>query len=220
MLFLSNRDRDSLLCLARLAITEAVSRCEILGEIPTDGIFSQTRGVFVSLHIGKRLRGCIGVVGPQEPLGHCIVRCAAGAALHDPRFPAMRLEELRHLHVEISLLSAPFAIRPEEIEIGRHGLLISRGSQRGVLLPQVAVRHRLNAEQFLAETCKKAQLAADAWRDPEANLFGFTCEIFSSATSEVLRPPSTQIAVPLATKPELGDQQVAKHIKLTPPSLN
>jgi AmmeMemoRadiSam system protein A len=196
MLFLSNSDRESLLCLARLAITEVVSRGEILAEIPADGIFSQTRGVFVSLHIGKRLRGCIGVVDPQETLGNCIVRCAASAALHDPRFPAMRFEELRHLHVEVSLLSTPFALRPEEIEIGKHGLLISRGSQRGVLLPQVAVRHRLNAEQFLAETCKKAQMAPDAWRDPEANISGFTCEIFSSEAPEIMRPATPEVPVP------------------------
>jgi AmmeMemoRadiSam system protein A len=191
MLFLSNSDRESLLCLARLAITEAVSRGEILAEIPADEIFSQQRGVFVSLHIGKRLRGCIGAVDPQETLGNCLVRCAAGAALHDPRFPALRREELPHLHVEISLLSPLFAIRPQEIEIGRHGLLISQGSQRGVLLPQVAVKHRLNAEQFLAETCKKAQIAPDAWRDPDASLFGFTCEVLSSTMPEFLQPSAT-----------------------------
>jgi len=220
MPFLSNSDRESLLRLAHSAITEAVSRCEILAQIPTDGIFSEWRGVFVSLHIGKRLRGCIGVVDPEETLGSCIVRCAAGAALHDPRFPALRPEELTHLHVEISLLSPLFAVRPEEIEIGRHGLLISRGSQRGVLLPQVAVRHRLNAEQFLAETCKKAQMAPDAWRDSEANLFGFTCEIFSSAAPEILRRPTSEVAVPLAAKPEHVDAQLAKHLKLSPPSRN
>ena len=122
--------------------------------------------------------------------------CAAGAALHDPRFPPLRSEEFTHLHVEISLLSPLFAVRPEEIEIGKHGLLISRGRQRGVLLPQVAVRHRLNAEQFLAETCKKAQMAPDAWRDPEANLFAFTSEVFSIAAPEMLRAPSPQVAVP------------------------
>jgi AmmeMemoRadiSam system protein A len=200
MLFLSNSDRDSLLCLARLAITEAVSRGEILGEIPAGGIFSERSGVFVSLHIGKRLRGCIGAVDPQENLGNCIVRCAAGAALQDPRFPAVRLEELSDLRVEISLLSIPFGIRPEQIEIGKHGLLIWRGNQRAVLLPQVAVRHRLNAEQFLAETCKKAQMAPDAWRDPETSLFGFTCEIFSSGAPNVLRAISAEAADPLAAK--------------------
>jgi|GraSoi_2013_40cm_1033754.scaffolds.fasta_scaffold01589_5 AmmeMemoRadiSam system protein A len=198
MLFLCNNDRESLLCLARLAVTKVVSRGEILAEIPAGEIFAERRGVFVSLHVGKRLRGCIGVADPREGLGNCIVRCAAGAALRDPRFPAMRPEELRHLHIEISLLSTLFTIRPEEIEIGKHGLLISRGSQRGVLLPQVAVRHRLNPEQFLAETCKKAQMAPEGWRDPEANLFGFTCEIFASGAPEVLQMRYSEPAVPLA----------------------
>jgi AmmeMemoRadiSam system protein A len=222
MLSVSKSDRESLLSLARFAITEAVSRAEILADIPAEGIFSQTRGVFVSLHIGKRLRGCIGVVDPQETLGNCIVRCAAGAALQDARFPAMRVEELRDLHVEISLLSALFAIRPEEIEIGKHGLLISRGNQRGVLLPQVAVRHGLNAEQFVAETCKKAQMAPDAWRDPETNLFGFTCEIFSTTAPDGLKPSSVEITVPHAVQSQDSEQALPTiaRANLTARSLN
>lgn len=188
MLFLSNSDRQSLLSLARLAITEAVSCGQILAEIPAGGIFSQQHGVFVSLHIGKRLRGCVGVVEPQETLGESIVRCAASAALRDRRFPAMSLEELSALQIEISLLSPPLAIRPEEIQIGSHGLLIRRGSQRGLLLPQVALKHQLSAQQFLAETCRKAELSPDAWRDPETNLFGFTCEIISSGALDEVAP--------------------------------
>jgi AmmeMemoRadiSam system protein A len=172
MPFLSDSDRQSLLRLARLAITESVSYGRILADIPASGIFSDQRGVFVSLHVGKRLRGCVGVVEPEHPLGDSIVRCAIGAAT--------RPDELDQLEIEISLLSAPRAIRPEEIQIGTHGLLISRGAHRGLLLPQVAVTHQMNAEQFLAETCRKAELLPDAWRDPEAKLFGFTCEVFSS----------------------------------------
>ena len=184
MLFLSESDRQSLLLLAQQAVIEVVARGQILADIPAGGVFAQKRGVFVSLHVGTRLRGCIGVVEPDGPLGDSVVRCATGAALQDPRFPAMRLEELRELQIEISLLSPPLAIRPEEIEIGSHGLLISRGVQRGLLLPQVAVKHRLSPEQFLAETCRKARLSPDAWRDPEATLFGFTCEIFSSGAPD------------------------------------
>src|SRR6266849_10908945 len=153
MLCPSESDRQSLLGLARQAVTQAVSRGQILADTPTGGIFSQQSGVFVSLHIGKRLRGCIGVVEPEEPLGDSVVRSAASAALQDSRFPAVRPDELSDLQIEISLLSPPLPIRFEEIEIGRHGLLISRGRQRGLLLPQVALEHRLSAEQFLAETC-------------------------------------------------------------------
>ena len=193
MPFISESDRQSLLCLAHQAVAEIVTRGQILADIPTGGIFSQQLGVFVSLHVGKRLRGCIGVAESDAPLGDTVVRCASGAALHDPRFPAVRREELGNLQIEISLLSPPLAIRPEQIEIGSHGLLISRGEQRGLLLPQVAVKHRLTTEQFLAETCRKAQLSPDAWRDPEAALFAFTCEIFSSSspsTRDVIRASS------------------------------
>ena len=180
---LSDNDRQSLLHLARLAITEAISRGQILADIPAGGIFSEQRGVFVTLHIGERLRGCLGVVEPEHSLGDSIVRCATGAAMRDPRFPVLRSHELSHLQIEISLPSIPRPIRPEEIEIGSHGLLIVQGTHRGLLLPQVAVNHHLTAGQFLAETCRKAELPADAWRDPEANLFGFICEIFFSAAS-------------------------------------
>jgi AmmeMemoRadiSam system protein A len=185
MLFISESDRQSLLSLAHRAVTEIVTCGQVLAEIPAGGIFSQPLGVFVSLHVGKRLRGCIGVVEPDAPLGDSVIRCASGAALHDPRFPALRRDELASLHIEISLLSPPLAIRPDQIEIGSHGLLILRGQHRGLLLPQVAVKHRLSAEQFLAEACRKAQLSPDAWRDPEANLFGFTCEIFSSSAPSI-----------------------------------
>ena len=177
---LSENERQVLLNLARQTVTEAVSHGQILAQIPSGGIFSQRRGVFVTLHVDKRLRGCIGVVEPNEPLGDAVVRCAASAALQDPRFPAVRPEELDALRIEISLLFAPLPIRLEEIEIGSHGLLISQGDRRGLLLPRVAVDHRFSTEQFLAETCRKAQLPPDAWRDPDATLFGFTCEVFSS----------------------------------------
>jgi uncharacterized protein len=180
MLSLSDNDRQSLLCLARLAITEAVSRGQILADIPAGAIFSEQCGVFVTLHVGKRLRGCVGVVEPEHPLGDSIVRCATGAALRDPRFPAMRSHELTHLQIEISLLSAPRPACPREIQIGTHGLLLLLGRHRGLLLPQVAVTHQLSAQQFLAETCRKAELPPEAWRDPEAQLFSFTCEVFSS----------------------------------------
>jgi AmmeMemoRadiSam system protein A len=122
------------------------------------------------------------VIEAEEPLGDVIVRCAASAALQDPRFPPIRNEEIPDLHIEISLLSPLAPIRLEEVEIGRHGLLLARGSQRGLLLPQVAVEHGLTVEQFAQETCRKAQLPPDAWQRPGVKMLGFTCEIFSEET--------------------------------------
>jgi AmmeMemoRadiSam system protein A len=182
MSFLSEADRRSALQLARTAVQEAVSRGKLPEHIPKEGIFAERRGVFVTLHVAGRLQGCIGVVEAHEPLGEAIVRCAASAALEDPRFAPMRAEQLDSLTIEISLLSPPTPITPEEIEIGRCGLLIVLHAQRGLLLPQVALEHRLSRDQFLEETCRKAGLRREAWRDPEARLFGFTCEVFSESS--------------------------------------
>jgi AmmeMemoRadiSam system protein A len=176
---LSEADHRALLRLARNAVVEAVSQGHLPEPIPQDGVFAERCGAFVTLHVRRRLRGCIGVIEGDEPLGESIVRCAASAALQDPRFPSMRPEDLNDLQIEISLLSPPAAIRPEDVEIGRHGLLVSRGAQRGLLLPQVAVEHRLTREQFFEETCRKAQLERDVWREPGTQVLGFTCDVFS-----------------------------------------
>jgi uncharacterized protein len=179
MLSLSETERRSALQLARTAVVETVSHRKLPDRIPSDGIFAERRGVFVTLHLRGRLQGCIGVVEPDEPLGEAIVRCAASAALEDPRFAPMREDQLDDLTIEISLLSRPAPISAEAIEIGRHGLLVVLHAQRGLLLPQVAFEHHLTREQFLEETCRKAGLRREAWRNPEARLFGFTCEILS-----------------------------------------
>jgi AmmeMemoRadiSam system protein A len=178
---LSEAESRTALQLARNAVVEAVSHRKLPDQITRDGVFAERRGVFVTLHVRGRLQGCIGVVEPEEPLGAAIVRCAASAALEDPRFTPMRAEQLGDLAIEISLLSPPVLISPEAIEIGHHGLLIVLHAQKGLLLPQVAIEHRLTREQFLEETCRKAGLHRESWRDPEARLFGFTCEVFSES---------------------------------------
>ncbi|HEX4543333.1 MAG TPA: AmmeMemoRadiSam system protein A [Candidatus Acidoferrum sp.] len=176
---LSEADRRAALKLARDAVVDAVSWRKLPNFIPRDGIFAERRGVFVTLHVRGHLQGCIGVTEASEPLGEAIVRCASSAAVEDPRFAPMNKDQLEHLSVEISLLSALEPIAPETIEIGRHGLLIVLQAHRGLLLPQVAIEHRLTREQFLEEACRKAGLRREAWRDPEARIFGFTCEVLS-----------------------------------------
>ena len=180
---LSETDRELLLELARQAIAEAVSH-EKRNIAILPGAFTEKQGVFVTLQIRGRLRGCIGVVEAYEPLRDALPRCAVSAALQDPRFSPVRPEELAELQIEISLLSAPAPIRPGDVEIGKHGLLVSRDTHRGLLLPQVAVEHDLGREQFLAETCHKAGLAPGAWKEPETQIFAFTCEVFSQPKSE------------------------------------
>jgi AmmeMemoRadiSam system protein A len=179
----SEVDRRALLELARRAIAEAVSLKKAVGIIPRTGVFAERHGVFVSLHARGRLRGCIGTVEATEPLGEAIVRCAASAAQQDPRFSPVGGDELHALQIEISLLSILEPILPENIEIGKHGLLISQGLKRGLLLPQVAVEHKLSREKFLEETCRKAGLEANAWREPATRVDGFSCEVFSEGAS-------------------------------------
>jgi uncharacterized protein len=169
----------ALLELARLAVTQAVSNDRLPEAIPEQGVFAERCGVFVTLHVRGELRGCIGVVETNEPLGHGIVRSAASAALQDPRFSPIRPEELQQLQIEVSVLSPVLPLHPDRVEIGTHGLLIVSGRHRGLLLPQVATEHGLDREQFLDETCRKAGLPRGAWRDQDVQLYAFTCKIYS-----------------------------------------
>ena len=181
MLCLSEADRRDLLKLARKVISEAVLHRNLPDVMPRERVFSERRGVFVTLHVRGRLQGCIGVTEPSESLGEAVVRCAVSAALEDPRFSPMKEPQLEEMSIEISLLSPLEPILPEAIEIGRHGLLVVNHSNRGLLLPKVATEHGLTREQFLEETCRKAGLPRNAWKDSGTHIFGFTCEVFSDA---------------------------------------
>jgi AmmeMemoRadiSam system protein A len=110
-----------------------------------------------------------------------VARAAISAALHDSRFPEVQADELERLEIEISVLSVPEPILPEAIVIGLHGLLIANGEKRGLLLPQVARERKWSAQQFLEETCAKADLPPDAWREASTRILAFTAEVFSEA---------------------------------------
>jgi AmmeMemoRadiSam system protein A len=178
---LSEADRKGILELARQAVEEAVRQRRLLTQIPQAEVFQERCGVFVTLAVRGKLRGCIGVIEAKAPLGESVVRCAAESALEDPRFSPMQPEELTGLEIEVSLLTPLELIAPEQVEVGKHGLLVEQGYRRGLLLPQVAVEHQLDREQFLRETCHKAGLALDAWKAPETRIYGFTCEIVKEA---------------------------------------
>ena len=182
---LSDPDREAILALARRALIAAVCHNQLFSPVPTTGIFEVRCGVFVSLHVHNKLRGCIGVIQPRETLGDSIVRSTASAALEDPRFSRMLPEEVQNAQIEVSLMSPLQEARPDEIEVGRDGILIECGLRRGLLLPQVAVEHHLTRERFLEETCFKAGLARDAWQEPAAKIYRFTCEIVSEPSGSV-----------------------------------
>ncbi|GAB4368427.1 MAG: hypothetical protein Kow0062_01610 [Acidobacteriota bacterium] len=125
-------------------------------------------GAFVSFHLGGRLRGCMGVLGRPFPVVDAVRDAARSAAVRDPRFPPMQPAEIRTADLEVSLLT-PIEwvdpdLLPDAIRIGIDGLVAEQGPQRGLLLPQVATEHGLDAPTFLAETCRKAGLPPDAWR--------------------------------------------------------
>ena len=125
-------------------------------------------GVFVTLKIGGDLRGCIGYMACDQPLYLNIARMAKAAAFEDPRFPPLSEDEFERLEVEISILS-PISRCPSpgQITVGRHGLILRRGSRQGLLLPQVPLEWGWDRETFLAHTCQKAGLPMDAWKQPD-----------------------------------------------------
>jgi AmmeMemoRadiSam system protein A len=173
----SDHDRQLLLRLAReaLAAHVGVAPAHVPGET---AVLTQLAGAFVTLHNHGELRGCIGHVEPNQPLGTVVPRCAVAAGTTDPRFPPITPTELEQLDIEISLLGPLEPIGgPEEIEIGRHGLVVESGWQRGLLLPQVATEWGWDAETFLAQTCHKAGLSRDAWKRG-ARIWRFEAEVF------------------------------------------
>ncbi|HKW87383.1 MAG TPA: AmmeMemoRadiSam system protein A [Candidatus Acidoferrales bacterium] len=178
---LRSEDKRALLAVARKAIFQIVlERRELRVSSPADAL-AVPSGAFVTLRLRGRLRGCIGRMESEEPLVGVVAQCAAAAAMEDPRFSPVERDELRDLEIEISVLSALEIALPDQVEPGRHGLLISRGHLRGVLLPQVAAEHRWTRERFLEETCRKGGLEPEAWKDPETRIEVFTAEIFSES---------------------------------------
>jgi AmmeMemoRadiSam system protein A len=141
----------------------------------------EPRGAFVTLSERDTgaLRGCIGTILPAGPLDETVIRMAVAAAVEDPRFSPVSLEELPSLHVEISALTVPEPV-PDlyAIEIGRHGLIITRGYQKGLLLPQVAPEWGWDRIQFLEHTCTKAGLPKDAWKDSRTRIEWFEAEVW------------------------------------------
>lgn len=159
--------------------------------IPTSlaEIFKEKRGVFVTLHKNNQLRGCIGFPEPVMPLGDAVRQAALAAALEDPRFRAVKDSELNDLVVEVSVLTKPELVAvkdPKEyskkIKVGVDGLIAEKGYFRGLLLPQVPVEWKWDAEEFLSETCMKAGLNADAWLTPGFRLYKFSAQVYSEET--------------------------------------
>jgi len=197
----SHEERTQLLRLAHDSILSALQNREICLDPPTPH-FAEPRGAFTSLYLRrglhgkdcqykdrqekdrqekdrqeKELRGCVGYVLPSCPVYRAVAETARAAAFDDNRFPPVTIEEALALEIELSILSPARPIHADEIEVGRHGLLISDHGRRGLLLPQVPVEHEWDRLTFLEQTCRKAGLPLDAWKRG-ATIEAFTAEVF------------------------------------------
>jgi len=175
----SPEERRILLDLAHRSIAAEFENSRLDLTPPSEHL-AQPRGAFTTLHLNGKLRGCIGYVIVKYSLYRTVAETAQAAAFDDPRFPPVTAEEAADLKVDISVLSPLQPIDPGLVVIGRHGLLVSQGGRRGLLLPQVPVEWGWDRETFLAQTCRKAGLQPDAWRHG-AELQAFTAEVFSDA---------------------------------------
>ncbi len=209
----SSEQRRTLLAIAREAILAVVERRPFAEAPPLLPGLTEARGVFTTLYLrsdylpsdspsgltgselpgelrrelhrklNRELRGCVGYAVPIAPLYRAVAETARAAAFEDSRFSPVTSEEAGNLEVSLSVLSLLFPIHPEAVEVGRHGLIISQGSRRGLLLPQVPVEHGWDRVTFLEQTCRKAGLPLDAWRKA-ATIEAFTAEVFSDSDVE------------------------------------
>ncbi len=176
---LTNEEKKLLREIARASIErrlkkEKPPKIEISGEH-----LKENRGAFVSLHRRGQLRGCIGMIQPSRPLHQVIDEMATAAAFEDGRFEPLSADELKDLEVEISVLTPLQKLQNiEEIEIGKHGLYIKKGFYSGLLLPQVATEYNWNRQTFLEETCRKAGLPRNAWKEKGTEIYLFSADIF------------------------------------------
>ena len=175
-------ERAVLLKLAHESILSALERREISLTPPSPHL-EEPRGAFTTIYFHGNLRGCVGYVFPVASLYRTVAETARAAAFEDTRFSPVSPQEAPELDVSLSILSPLRVITPEEVEIGRHGLVVSQGGRRGLLLPQVPVEHQWDRATFMEQTCRKAGLPLDAWRRG-ATLEAFTAEVFGDGEAK------------------------------------
>jgi hypothetical protein len=172
----SKEDGKKLLKLARQSIEQefGAGKPELLEEKQ----FKQLRGVFVTLNLQGRLKGCIGFPYPNYSIQEAVVRAAKSAAFSDSRFNSLKKEEFDKVKIEISILTNPVEASAKEIKVGRDGLIANYLGYSGLLLPQVAVEYKMNKMQFIEAVCDKAGLPRDAWQKSGFKLYKFQAQIF------------------------------------------
>jgi AmmeMemoRadiSam system protein B/AmmeMemoRadiSam system protein A len=176
---LSAENKKTLLKLARESINSAFEEKDPPYPAEISGALGEKLGAFVTLNRDNRLRGCIGTFHADEPLYKIVARMARQAAFSDPRFPPVEKEEMGIIEIEISVLTPMKRTEdPESVEVGRDGLYMIKGFRSGVLLPQVPVEYGWDRLRFLEQTCMKAGLNPQAWKDEDTEIYTFQAEIF------------------------------------------
>ena len=197
-------DQQRLLRWARQAIDVAIRGApdQRIDEAELSDDLRAPRAAFVTLTEAGELRGCIGRLDPGRPLWESVVHAAVNAAIADPRFAPVELDELGRIRLEISVLDPPVEITdPAEFDPAVHGIIVERGPRRGLLLPKVGAQHGWSREQTLAAACWKADLPLDAWRDPETRLLVFTAFVFGEPAEPESEPrPSRSAECRLASR--------------------
>lgn len=183
---LTKKDGNYLIKTAKNAINEYVINNRKI-DVPKNSpeYLKEKLGVFVTLNKNKNLRGCIGYPEPVEPLINAVIDVSISAATADPRFPKLTEDELNEIEIEVTVLTKPEIIQvsdpieyPKEITIGEDGLIIEKGFNRGLLLPQVATEHGMDNEEFLSNTCMKAGLDYSCWLNDDVKIYSFQGQIF------------------------------------------
>jgi AmmeMemoRadiSam system protein A len=176
---LSAQDKKTLRHIAETVI-ENKARGKPVPEFTVDSrVLKEKRGAFVTINKKGQLRGCIGCLQAYKLLYQTVEEMAAQAAFNDPRFDPVTEKELPDLEIEISVLTPLRRIKHvDEIEVGKHGILVEKGYYSGLLLPQVATEYGWDRKAFLEHTCLKAGLPADAWKDKDVVISIFSADIF------------------------------------------
>ncbi len=180
---LSKKEQQTLLTLARETLETWIKEQKVPEDIESrydiTNLLKEEMGVFVTLNKKSRLRGCIGYVTGQDSLYRSVMANAVNASTRDPRFRAVTPDELKEIHIEISVMTPLTEVKDiEEIEVGKHGLVMSKGFRRGLLLPQVPVEWKWNRTEFLENTCRKAGLPTGCWKDEDVKIEKFSAQVF------------------------------------------
>jgi len=177
--YLSSIEQTKLLTISRTTLTEFVTnKIKPKFDINEPNLLVKT-GVFVTLNKQASLRGCIGYIEGIEPLYQAVINNTISACCYDPRFPSVQEQELKDIHIEISVLTPPKQIQNwEQIKIGKHGIIFRNGLYQSVFLPQVATEQNWDLQTTLSHLSLKAGLSADAWLDKNSQFKVFEAQIF------------------------------------------